>query len=110
MKNILLLLIVLFLISCKQKKETRTTYFPKSMEMAEKIPAKENVWVFLMAGQSNMAGRGLVEPEDTVPDKSVLTINAKGQLMYAKEPLHFYEPTLTGLDCGLSFGKTLIKN
>jgi hypothetical protein len=26
---------------------------------------KENVWVFIMAGQSNMAGRGIVEPEKT---------------------------------------------
>jgi Carbohydrate esterase, sialic acid-specific acetylesterase len=24
--------------------------------------------------------------------------------------LHWYEPTLTGLDCGYSFGKTIIKN
>jgi len=78
--------------------------------MVENIPGKENLWVFLMAGQSNMAGRGLVEPEDTIPDKRIFTINASGQLIYAKEPLHFYEPTLTGLDCGLSFGKTLIKS
>ena len=28
----------------------------------------------------------------------------------AKEPLHFYEPSLTGLDCGLSFGKELLKH
>ncbi len=63
-----------------------------------------------MAGQSNMAGRGLVESKDTIPDKRILSINKAGQLIVAKEPLHFYEPALTGLDCGYSFGKTLIKN
>ncbi len=70
---------------------------------------KENVWVFIMAGQSNMAGRGIVEPADTVPDKRILSINKEGQIIIAKEPLHFYEPERMGLDCGLSFAKTLIK-
>jgi len=69
---------------------------------------KKNVWVFIMAGQSNMAGRGIVEPEDTVSDKRIFSINKDGQIILAKEPLHFYEPERTGLDCGLSFAKTLI--
>lgn len=56
-----------------------------------------------------MAGRGQVEPKDTVSHKRVFTINKSGELILAKEPLHFYEPTMAGLDCGLSFGKTLIK-
>ena len=69
---------------------------------------KENVWVFIMAGQSNMAGRGTVEAEDTVSDKRIFSINKDGQIITAKEPLHFYEPERTGLDCGFSFAKTLI--
>jgi hypothetical protein len=87
----------------------RTTNFPKQIEMIPVIPAKENVWVFIMAGQSNMAGRGIVEPKDTIADKRILSINKEGSLIFAKEPLHFYEPNLTGLDCGLSFAKTLLK-
>ena len=71
---------------------------------------KQNVWVFILAGQSNMAGRGIVEPQDTIPKKRLLSINKEGQLIIAKEPLHFYEPNLTGLDCGYAFGKTIIKN
>jgi hypothetical protein len=71
---------------------------------------KENTWVFIMAGQSNMAGRGQVEPQDTITDKRILSINKTGRLIMAKEPLHWYEPERTGLDCGYSFGKTLIKN
>ena len=110
-------LILLSIISCSlgrgissgQEKSDRTRYFPKSIDRFEKIPRKENVWVFILSGQSNMAGRGFVEPQDTLSAERVLTINAKGELVYAKEPLHFYEPTLTGLDCGLSFGKHLIK-
>jgi hypothetical protein len=73
----------------------------------DSMTAKENVWVFILAGQSNMAGRGLVEAEDTIPNERVYTINNAGEIIPAREPLHWYEPLLTGLDCGLSFGKTL---
>jgi len=104
----ILLLIVLF--SCNSKMVERTTYFPTKVEMMSSNENKENTWVFIMAGQSNMAGRGLVEPQDTVFNKRILSINKNGELIVAKEPLHWYEPERTGLDCGYSFAKTLIKN
>ena len=109
MKQLFILLVISFSISCNRKIAERTAYFPKQTDMAAANENKENIWVFIMAGQSNMAGRGLVEAKDTVVNKRVLSINKAGQIIFAKEPLHFYEPTLTGLDCGLSFGKTLIK-
>ena len=86
------------------------TYFPKKMEVAKDLPAKKRVWVFVMAGQSNMAGRGLVEPQDTIPNTRLLTISKSNQIVLAKEPLHYYEPTRTGLDCGLSFARTLLRS
>ncbi|RIW14646.1 sialate O-acetylesterase [Algoriphagus lacus] len=105
-----LLLLFVFLGLATTQKDPRTKFFPKLEEKPEVIPAKENLWVFILAGQSNMAGRGKVEPMDTIPDPRILTINKTGELILAKEPLHFYEPTLTGLDCGLSFGKELLKH
>lgn len=71
---------------------------------------KSNVWVFVMAGQSNMAGRGKVEPADTIAHNRIMTIDSSGQVVRAREPLHFYEPRMAGLDCGLSFGRTLIEH
>jgi hypothetical protein len=68
------------------------------------------VWIFILAGQSNMAGRGIVQPSDTIPNDRILTINVENQLTIAKEPLHFYEPNLTGLDCGMSFANRLLQN
>lgn len=68
---------------------------------------KTKVWVFLMAGQSNMAGRGVVEATDTIAGPDIFSIDSAGNLVFAKEPLHFYEPTRRGLDCGLSFAQTL---
>lgn len=74
-----------------------------------KIYNKNNVWIFILVGQSNMAGRAKIEPQDTVTNERILTIDTNGLLMKAKEPLHFYEPSMMGLDCGLSFGNTLLK-
>ncbi len=71
-------------------------------------PQKPQTWVFILAGQSNMAGRGIVEPQDTITHPRILTIDSLGRIIRAKEPLHFYEPNLVGLDCGLSLGKRLV--
>jgi hypothetical protein len=101
-------LTICYLLSFSQ--DNRTLNFPKTEVLAKQLPSKKNIWVFLLAGQSNMAGRGQVEPQDTLPDKRILTINLKGQLILAKEPIHFQEPGNEGLDCGLSFARTMIKN
>jgi len=88
--------------------ERRVLYFPKRTEYVNRFPEKKNVWIFIMAGQSNMAGRGEVEAQDTLSHPRIITINQNGEFILAKEPLHFYEPALTGLDCGLSFARKMI--
>lgn len=72
------------------------------------LPPKENLWVFLMAGQSNMAGRGTIEPQDTIVNPRVFTLNEAGEVVLAQEPLHFYEPKMASLDCGMSFATELL--
>lgn len=112
MKNTITLILTLCMLTSCMKKDIaiRTQYFPKAELKKETLPKKENLWVFLLAGQSNMAGRGFVEPQDTIPSDRVLTINKKGEIVVAKEPIHFYERSELGLDCGLSFGKAIIKH
>ncbi len=56
-----------------------------------------------------MAGRGLVEAQDTITNPMILTINRENKLIKAREPLHFYQPSAAGLDCGLSFARELLK-
>lgn len=89
--------------------DERTKFFPKTTEFVKEIPPPKNVMVFIMAGQSNMAGRGQVEPQDTLVNKRIFTISAEGRLVYAKEPLHFYEPARTGLDCGYAFANRMLE-
>lgn len=76
----------------------------------EYILEREEIWVFIMAGQSNMSGRAKIESQDIITNQRIYSINHSGSLILAKEPIHFYEPALAGLDCGLSFGNTFIEN
>jgi len=108
-KNAVVLLYLLALFFSSKGQDIRRQYFPQKVEFPKKLPAKNKVWIFIMAGQSNMAGRGLVEPQDTLSHPRIMTINRDNQIIVAKEPLHFYEPNLTGLDCGVSFARRLIK-
>ncbi|WP_372755648.1 sialate O-acetylesterase [Labilibaculum sp.] len=91
------------------RKFQRCMNFPKKTAYPDKMPKKKEVWVFLMAGQSNMAGRGFVEVQDTIPSQRILTLNSQNEVILAKEPLSFYEPKMQGLDCGLSFARELLK-
>lgn len=93
--------------SYKVNKEWRVN-FPQTISYVDKLPNPDSLYIFIMAGQSNMAGRGFVEPQDTLPYKRILTIDKSMKWIYAKEPLHFYEPSMTGLDCGMSFAKKLL--
>ncbi|MBV6645458.1 MAG: hypothetical protein KI790_08405 [Cyclobacteriaceae bacterium] len=88
----------------------RKAYFPKILTAPDRLASKENLWIFLMAGQSNMAGRGLVEAQDTIPNDRIIYLSIQNQWVLAKEPLHHYEPKRTGLDCGLAFGTVMVKN
>jgi len=83
--------------------------FPKIEQQVNNLPGNDSLWVFIMAGQSNMAGRGYVESSDTLFNRRIITINRDNEWIYAKEPLHLYQPELTGLDCGLSFATELLR-
>jgi acetyl esterase/lipase len=68
---------------------------------------KEKFHLYLLVGQSNMAGRGVVEDQDRTPDPRVFTFNEKGEWAPATEPLHFDKPKIAGVGPGLAFGKAM---
>src|SRR5687767_2478925 len=58
-----------------------------------KLPAKEDFFIFLLAGQSNMAGRGKpVEEQDRTAHPRVLVFSQDGQWQPATNPLHWDKP------------------
>ena len=63
--------------------------------------------LFLLAGQSNMAGRGKVEPQDSVASPRVLKLDRTMQWVPAVEPLHWDKPAIVGVGPGRSFARAL---
>jgi len=84
--------------------------FPAAILTADEVPlpAKENFHLFLLVGQSNMAGRGEVTPDDQQPDPRVLMLNKDGRWVPAVDPMHFDKPSV-GVGLGRTFGLEIAK-
>lgn len=77
--------------------------FGQDAPTAASVPARENFHLFLLAGQSNMAGRGEVKAQDTIPHPRVLTLTREGTWVPAVDPIHFDKP-IAGVGLGRTFG------
>lgn len=63
----------------------------------------ETMHLFLLAGQSNMAGRGRVADDDRVEHPRVRMFDREGRWVPAVDPMHFDKP-IAGVGPGRSFG------
>jgi hypothetical protein len=63
--------------------------------------------LFLLVGQSNMAGRAPVQPEDKVANPRVLVMDHEDKWVTEGEPIHFDKPKVAGVGPGYTFGKLL---
>ncbi|MGI6401179.1 MAG: sialate O-acetylesterase [Thermoguttaceae bacterium] len=70
------------------------------------LPSKEKFRIVVLAGQSNMAGRGFVEAEDRVPIPRVYMLDKEGNWVPAVEPVHYDKP-VAGVGPGREFGRLL---
>lgn len=71
------------------------------------LPAKERFDLFLLVGQSNMAGRGDIAPSDRQPHPRVLMLDRDGAWVPAIDPMHFDKPAVVGVGLGRSFALAL---
>jgi hypothetical protein len=67
--------------------------------------AEARPWVFVLAGQSNMAGRGLPLPAET-PDARIMEFTHHARLTVARDPLNNEQ----GVGPGLSFARALLES
>jgi hypothetical protein len=65
--------------------------------------AGQSLDIYLLIGQSNMAGRGTVEEQDQIPNPSVLTFTKENKWIPAVDPIHF-EKSTAGVGPGRTFG------
>ncbi|WP_375444738.1 sialate O-acetylesterase [uncultured Fibrella sp.] len=66
-----------------------------------------NFHLYMLAGQSNMAGRGKVDSLDKTPHPRVWMLTKNNEWVPATEPMHFDKPAVVGVGPGLAFGKQL---
>jgi hypothetical protein len=66
----------------------------------------KNLHLYLLIGQSNMAGRGEVEAQDKESHPRVFTLDKESKWVPAVDPIHFDKP-VAGVGPGLTFGKTM---
>ena len=81
--------------------------FTSAQAAAPALPAKEKFHLFLLVGQSNMAGRGPMTDADQIPHERVLMLNQAGAWVPAADPLHFDKPKAVGIGLGLTFADAI---
>ncbi|WP_018622431.1 sialate O-acetylesterase [Spirosoma luteum] len=69
------------------------------------VPPK--LQLFLLIGQSNMAGRGMPEAEDQQTNPRIWMLTKDLHWVAAKDPMHFDKPSIVGVGPGLAFAKQL---
>lgn len=70
------------------------------------LPAKKQFHLFLLAGQSNMAGRGEIEAQDRITHPRVLMLSEDREWVPAVAPIHF-DKQVAGVGLGKSFAVAL---
>ena len=74
-----------------------------------KLPEKSKFKLVLLIGQSNMAGRGFVEPADKVPHPRVVMLDKNGNWVPAVDPVH-YDKRRAGVGLGRTFANLLAED
>lgn len=82
--------------------------FMTSLTLNAQDKQGEKLDLYILIGQSNMAGRGPITPEiATEHDDRVYMFTKDKQWVIAKHPVHFDKPRVAGVGPGLTFGITI---
>lgn len=77
------------------------------MGMAQSPPRKMDL--YLLIGQSNMAGRGKIDPGSNPEREGIWVIQADGSWKQAKNPLHYDKPAAVGVGPGMAFAEKILE-
>src|SRR5690606_11703557 len=81
---------------------------PSKLDVSSLPPTIDtNFHLYLLVGQSNMAGRGKVDLASKIIDSAILTLDSNGAWVYAKDPIHF-DKSFAGVGPGISFAHTML--
>jgi len=92
-----------FLLGCVGCTESADRMKLSRVQDAGKVLAEKGFDLYLLIGQSNMAGRGVVEDEDVRLHPRVFTLNRENEWIPARDPIHF-DKKIAGVGPGRTFG------
>lgn len=73
------------------------------------LKADSNFHVYLLIGQSNMAGRGKVDSESKKVNPHILMLDKEDQWVPASDPVHFDKPQIAGVGPAISFAGDMLE-
>jgi len=79
------------------------SFFAGGEASAAETPA--DMQLFLLIGQSNMAGRGIVEPADQEIHPRIFMLDKTNVWVPAKDPVHFDKPKVAGVGLCSEFAR-----
>lgn len=75
-------------------------------KIAESLPPKDKLHLYLLIGQSNMAGRGVLDTEKRISRSRILKFSPNHKWTQGVEPLH-YDKVVAGAGLGMSFAREM---
>lgn len=76
-------------------------------KVAAAMPAKEKFDLYLLIGQSNMAGRGYITQDEGISRDRLLKFSQRNTWAPGTDPLHTDKPQIAGVGLGTSFGRAM---
>jgi len=76
-------------------------------KVAAAMPAKNKFDLYLLMGQSNMAGRGMIDNEHIVSRVRLLKFSQRHAWAPGTDPLHTDKPAAAGVGLGTSFARAM---
>ncbi len=88
---------------------TSLTCLLSTLPFVAKTQPDPNFDLYILIGQSNMAGRGtLTETLKEEGSEHLYSLNKEKQWVIARHPLHFDKPAVVGVGPGLAFGMAMV--
>lgn len=73
------------------------------------VQGQENLQLFLLIGQSNMAGRGVIGEEERTPVPGIWMLSQDLSWKPAVDPLHYDKPEIAGVGLGRPFAQAVLE-
>ncbi len=85
--------------------------FTSSLSFAQsKKKVDNNFHIYLLVGQSNMAGRAPIDSMSKETNTQIVMLDKNGNWVPATDPVHFDKPSVAGVGPGIGFAKEMIKD